>query len=156
MKIALRSLVIIAAIWAILPPLSYGILFTFFTDWSAIFDFVIVGLCICLVLAAFKHIPFAIWSIGFFGLTIIALAGFCYHFEDSGASGPIPFEWLNRYFGHAMPLLAVSLLNRLIQKTQKAEQTGPANPRPCGTSVMSPANPASGAGAMPEGCDLRT
>jgi len=33
---------------------------------------------------------------------------------------------------------------------QKSEQTGPANHRPSGTSVMAPADPASRAGAMPE------
>lgn len=42
------------------------------------------------------------------------------------------------------------ILSQCLDRFESSEQNGPDNPRPCGTSGMSPADPASRAGDMPE------
>jgi hypothetical protein len=122
MKILLRALIVIAAVWAILAPASYGLLFGVFFDWSALVDFTIVGACGVLALNAYKDVSLMLWLTAFTIVTLSAVSGFFYHFRDSGESGPLPFEWMNVYFSQAMPLLAVSVLVRVLATDKQAEQ----------------------------------
>ena len=122
MKTTLRTLIVIAAIWAILAPAMYGVLFGAFADWSALLDFLIVFSCGVLVLAAFKNISLGIWLAAFAVVAVSGVSGFFYHFQDSGESGPLPFEWLNSYFVQALPLLLIALLARFFDPNKEAEQ----------------------------------
>ena len=122
MKTILRTLIVIAAIWAILAPAMYGVLFVAFADWSALFDFLIVLSCGVLVLAAFKNVSFGIWLAAFAVVAVTGVSGFFYHFQDSGESGPLPFEWLNSYFVKALPLLIIAFLTRFVVPNKDAEQ----------------------------------
>ena len=122
MKILFRALIVIAAIWAILVPASYGLLFGFIFHWSALVDFAIVGACGVLALSAFKDVSPVLWFIAFSIVSLSAASGFFYHFRDSGESGPLPFEWMNDYFLQAIPLLVVSVLVRVLATNKQAEQ----------------------------------
>jgi len=122
MKTILRTLIVIAAIWAVLAPAMYGVLSGAFADWSAIFDFLIVFSCGVLVLAAFKNISLGIWLAVFAVVAVFGVSGFFYHFQDSGQSGPLPFEWLNSYFVQALPLLLIALLARFFEPNKEAAQ----------------------------------
>ena len=122
MKILLRALIVIAAVWAILAPASYGLLFGVFFHWSALVDFAIVGACGVLALTAFKDVSLMLWLTAFSIVALCAASGFFYHFRDSGESGPLPFEWMNDYLFQAIPLLAVSVLVRVLATNKQAEQ----------------------------------
>jgi len=50
-----------------------------------------------------------------------SLAGFGYHFRDSGESGPLPYEWINDYFWSAIPLLVTTMFS-IIFGTMKVGQ----------------------------------
>lgn len=115
MKIAFRIAIVPAALWALFLPGAYGLLFTVATDWSAIVDFAIVISCIVLALSSFIRIPSIAWFICFFILSVALLSGVFFHFQDSGESGPLPFEWLNRYFIQGTPLLILSGTQRAWQ-----------------------------------------
>jgi hypothetical protein len=111
-----------AAAWAILAPAMYGTLFGAFADWSALFDFLIVFSCGVLVVAAFKNISLGLWLAAFAVMALSGVSGFFYHFQDSGESGPLPFEWLNSYFVQALPLLLIAFLSRFFEPNKDAEQ----------------------------------
>ncbi|MFU8894692.1 MAG: hypothetical protein ACNA8L_13810, partial [Luteolibacter sp.] len=72
MKTILRTLIVIAAIWAVLAPAMYGMLFGAFADWSSLIDFLIVLSCGVLVLAAFKNISLVLWLTAF---AVVAVSG---------------------------------------------------------------------------------
>lgn len=122
MRVLLRALIVIAAIWAILAPATYGLLFGFSFDWSALFDFVVVGSCAVLAFTAFKDISLILWLVAFIVVAVSGASGFFYHFQDSGESGPLPFEWLNNYFLQALPLLLIAAISRLFDPNKEAEQ----------------------------------
>ena len=127
MKRILRILIVIAAIWAILAPVMYGMLFGAFADWSVLVDFLIVFSCGVLVLATFKNISHVLWIAAFVLVALSGASGFFYHFQDSGESGPLPFEWLNSYFLQALPLLLISAIVRLFEANKEAQQAAPRN-----------------------------
>jgi len=121
MKIVLRTLIVIAAIFAILAPAMYGFLFGAFADWSALIAFALVLSCAALVFAAFKNFSFMLWLAVFTIVTVFAVSGFFHRFRDSGESGPLPFEWLNSYFLQAFPLLVIAILTRVFVTNKKSE-----------------------------------
>jgi len=124
MKIVLRTLIVIAALFATLSPVMYGLLFGAFADWSAFFDFALVISCIALAFAAFKDLPFVLWLSAFVIVTVFATSGFFYRFRDSGESGPLPFEWLNNYLLQALPLLLIAAISRFFATNKETEQVG--------------------------------
>ena len=75
-----------------------------------IVDLLVLGSCIIIVWDSFRTMPRAIWVVSMIILVCSANVGFIYHFQDSGASGPLPFEWLNDYYKFTLPLIATSLL----------------------------------------------
>jgi len=122
MKIVLRTLIVIAAILAILAPAMYGFHFGAFADWSALVDFALVISCVALAFAAFRNLSVMLWLTAFTIVTVFAVSGFFHRFRDSGESGPLPFEWLNSYFLQAFPLLVVAILTRVFLTNKKSEQ----------------------------------
>ena len=112
MRVLIRALIVIAVIRAILAPTTYGLLFGFCFDWSALVDFVVAGSCGVLAFTAFKDISLKLWLTAFLIVTVSATSGFFHHFRDSGESGPLPFEWMNNYFIDAIPLVILSVLAR--------------------------------------------
>ena len=125
MKIALRILIVPAVVWAILPPGAYGLLFLVVKDSSAIIDFVLVAACVVLGISAFKSMSFLIWIIAFTTVSIFGLIGFVHRFRYFGESGPLPFEWINNYFIHAIPLIFLSILMQAATFKTKIERPQP-------------------------------
>ena len=120
---AFRIFIVMAALWALYLPGAYGILFAFVTHWSALVDFTIVVCCLILTVAVFIKIPGAFWYMSFIILTTAAVSGFFYHFRDLGESGPLPFEWLNVYIEHVLPLLLLSVIFKIVRKRFSAQPT---------------------------------
>jgi hypothetical protein len=112
MYIILRILIVFAGIWAALSPASYGFLFILAADSSTVFDLLILGTCILLVLNEFKYCPNFIWFISIFILIITTSIEFFYLFRDVGESGPLPYEWLNGYYKFSLPLIILSMLSQ--------------------------------------------
>lgn len=113
MKTAVRVLVVLASIYALAPPLSYMVLFTFALHQSAVIDLVVALSCVLLAYSSFKKLPSALW---FGSLLVVALSasiGSFHHFRDSGESGPLPYEWLNHYFTAAVPLIVLAIGSRI-------------------------------------------
>ena len=129
MKIALRVIVIPALIWAGLAPGNYGFLSFYFHHWSAWVDLAVLLACIILAAPPFKRLPFTLWLCGLIAVSVTASLGFFHHFQDSGESMPLPFEWLNGYWTQALPLVLVSvasvaILSRCNQKPTENEHGG--------------------------------
>ena len=115
MKVALQILAVLAAMWAIISPAGYGLLFGVFLSWVAIVDMLVAASCVVLAYSMFRGIP-AFLNLFAFGV----LALFCFldlfrHFRDSGESGPLPFEWINGYFWQALPLIIVVIISTLMK-----------------------------------------
>ena len=117
LKTALRLAIIPATFWALLAPASYGFLFATVGDWSALLDVAIVLCCIALALSSFVRIPSALWAVCVLTVLMAVLSGQFHHFQDSGASGPLPFEWLNSYPAQGLPLLVLAGAQKISQKT---------------------------------------
>ena len=117
MKTAFRIGISLAAAWALVAPGSYAIFFGAGAHWSAIIDLTVASACIVLWFASLRSIPTVPWAIGILVLLVAAFSGKVYTFRDSGESGPLPFEWLNRYLLQALPLIALSLLHRLYNRS---------------------------------------
>jgi hypothetical protein len=130
MKIALRGTIVLASGWAILAPAMYGLLFAAVLHWSAFIDILVVISCIVLAVTAFRQVSQILWIVSFTFVGGVGIAGFFHHFRDSGESGPLPFEWINSYFLHAVPILAVATLTRIYITTINAQQGAAGNVAP--------------------------
>jgi hypothetical protein len=86
---------------------------------SAIVDFVIAFGCLGLAFDIIRRMPVWIWFAAFAVVTVSSLAGLCFHFQDSGESGPLPYEWLNDYYVRSWPLLIIALGARLFLRTSQ-------------------------------------
>jgi hypothetical protein len=126
MNTFLRILTLLAALWALLPPASYGLMFSLFLDWSVFLDFLVSGSCIVLAISAFRRMRIEVWTPSFAVPTLFMTAGLIHNFRTGGESGPLPFEWITGYARHAIPLLLISIVVRLHQNRQ-AEQDGGGN-----------------------------
>jgi len=124
MKIILQALLVIAAIWAILPAVAYGLLFASVAHWSSLIDLGLALSCITLSLSAFMRVATLAWLAALMIITGFSAIGQFYHFQDSGESGPLPFEWINGYLLHGLPLLTVSILLK-VHKYKSEAQSGP-------------------------------
>ena len=113
-------LVTLACIWAIYIPVMYGLLFTFSLNSSALVDLTIFISCIALTATVFIKPKPAISLISSVIVLAFSIVGFFYHFQDSGTSGPLPYEWLNGYYLHTLPLLIIVTFNYLYQKNEKS------------------------------------
>jgi len=116
MRVLLKILTILACVWAVIPPSVYGFIFTVVADQSAVIDIFIVACCICLAVSSFKRVHLYIQSLSFLMVAIASIIGFFHYFQDSGASGPLPYEWLNSYYLHSLPLLIIFTATRLGKK----------------------------------------
>lgn len=125
MKTAFRILIIPAALWALIAPGSYGLLFGVGGDWSAIIDLVIVLCCLVLAISLFIKVSSSVWCVCLLLLSTAVFVGLLHHFQDSGESGPLPFEWLNRYLTQGLPLLVLAIADRIWAKTRNAEPERP-------------------------------
>jgi hypothetical protein len=114
MNIILKIAIIAAGVLAALRPAVYGALSIVFVDSSAIIDFLVLLSCIIIVWDTFRSAHLFVWVAAFAVSLVAANIGFIYHFKDFGESGPLPFEWLNEYFIHALPLLILALLSRFL------------------------------------------
>ena len=107
MKLALRIVIVLAALLASLSPASYG---TFFGA-NILLCYLLVVACFVLACSEFRDFHFLVRIIAWLIVMAFALAGFGYHFRDSGESGPLPYEWINDYFWFAIPLLMTTMLS---------------------------------------------
>ena len=118
MRILLKILVTLACIWAIYLPSTYAVLFAVFKNISVLVD--LTAVISCIVLAAIVFIkPKLVVSVT--SLTIVlafSSAGLFHQFQDSGASGPLPYEWINDYYIHSIPLLIIVSLNWFVMFRQ--------------------------------------
>ncbi len=121
MKLATRILIIPAFVWAALPPASYS-LFALFNHWSMIEDLLVVLSCLVLTIFPYKKFNIGAWVAAYAFLVIITATGLIHHFQDSGESGPLPFEWINSYYNHSAPLLVIALLSWVPRKSHKDQQ----------------------------------
>ena len=110
MYIILKIAIFVSGIWAAYLPAVYGALSIFYVDSSAIIDLLVVGSCIIIVWDTFRASPRIILLTSFMVLLIATTIGFFHYFRDSGASGPLPYEWLNGYYEHTVPFIILSLL----------------------------------------------
>ena len=117
MKIAIGIAAVIFAGLCFLGPFLYGVLFLFCGDWSLFIDFTIAASVVVSVLKPYVNVPMTLWIVSMTIFTGASLIGFFIHFQDSGESGPLPFEWLNQYYQVGIPTLlliglSVVLANR--------------------------------------------
>jgi hypothetical protein len=130
MNILLKLAIIVAGVLAALRPAVYGTLSIIFMDSSAIIDLLVLGSCIVLVWHTFRSAPLLVWVAALAVLIVAANIGFIHHFKDFGESGPLPFEWLNEYFMHALPLIILALLSSFLHgykddlNTRKSAEPG--------------------------------
>ena len=110
---------ILAAIFAALSPAAYGLFFAACRDWSAIVSLTTACLCPALAVSSFKQKTGPAWFVSFAWITAVSLAGFVHHFQDSGESGPLPFEWVNRYARSAAPLVLLSVAIRMYLRKRR-------------------------------------
>ena len=118
LKTALRIAALTAFAFAAISPATYALLSAFVGDRSAFIDMAVVGSCIILVADAFKHLAVWLFVFGVAVLLTASLAGMFVHFQDSGESGPLPYEWLNGYYLRSMPLLLISAGARLLLRRE--------------------------------------
>jgi len=116
-----RIMIVIAALWALYLPGAYGILFAFVMHWSAAVDFMIVLCCLILTVSAFTKVTGAVLSMCLIILAVSSISGLFFHFKDSGESGPLPFEWLNDYLVHVLPLLILYVLFKIVRRRSIAQ-----------------------------------
>ena len=109
MKSLAVILILIAAVLAALAPAAYGLLFGYHGHWSALIDIATAGLCAILAVSSFYPGMKTIWVVSFLWVLLTACLGLFHHFQDSGESGPLPFEWINHYVWPAAPLLIISM-----------------------------------------------
>ena len=109
MKLALRIVIVLAALFASLSPASYG---TFFGA-NMLLCYLLVTACFVLACSEFRDFHFLIRISSWFLVLAFSLAGFGYHFRDSGESGPLPYEWINDYFWAAIPLLVTTMISTI-------------------------------------------
>jgi hypothetical protein len=119
MTIIIKVSILIAGIWAAIRPAVYGALFTLVFNSSAIIDFLVVGSCFVIVWHAFRPLPSFMWITPFGVLLVATIVDFLHHFRDFGESGPLPYEWLNGYHRHTLPLITLVLFNCFIQRSKK-------------------------------------
>ena len=129
MKVGFKLLMIVVASWALLVPLSDSILFASVGHWSAFFGLLVAGSCIVAALPAFITVTRVVWITSLGLLTLAAVSGFVHHF-DAGDCDVLPFEWLNRYWIQAIPLLVLSIALRIYRVKMTAEPLAGANRRP--------------------------
>jgi hypothetical protein len=130
MKAVLIAIVVFAAcIYPSLSALSYGVIFVWLGHFASLFS-VFIGLaCILLFIDSIKLLPTKIYLSVFIIVLVTSSLGFFIHFQDSGESGPLPFEWLNNYWKISFPLLFASAIGRFLKKhTNTVEQGAAANP----------------------------
>ena len=120
---------LLAAIWAALPPAAYGLLFAAFRDGSAIVNLPTALLCPVLAVSSFDKKPTVTWFVSFAWLSTATLAGVVHHFQDSGESGPLPFEWINRYAWSSTPLLLISIVIRVYWWKRRPGDTATPGPK---------------------------
>ena len=122
LKTALRIAAIAAFAFAVVSPASYALLFASVGDRSAFIDIAVVGSCVILVADAFRHLIVWLFVSAVAVLVAASLAGMFVHFQDSGESGPLPYEWLNGYYIRSSPLLLISAVVRwfLRHESQRA------------------------------------
>ena len=115
----MRIAAVAAFAYAVVAPASYALLFAFMADRSALIDIAVVGSCVILVANGFK--PLSGWLFVSATALLIAasLAGIFVHFRDSGASGPLPYEWLNGYYLRSTPLLLISSAVRFFSRYER-------------------------------------
>jgi hypothetical protein len=104
--------------FAVISPGSYALLFAYVGDRSALIDFAVVVSCVILAADVFRHFRVWIFLSAAVVLLSASLAGLFVHFRDSGESGPLPYEWLNRYYVCSMPLLLFSAAARLFPRSR--------------------------------------
>ena len=120
MRLALRILIVFAAIWALLAPLSYGVIFGLFFDWSAIVDLSLAFACMILAYSECKNIRMTVRISAFLVVLGFLFADLLRNFRATGESGPLPFEWINGYFWQALPLLFLSAISILTDRVRLA------------------------------------
>lgn len=113
----IRIAAVILAGLCFLGPFFYGVLFLFCGHWSAFVDFTVAASVVVSVLNPYVNVPMTPWLVSMAIFTAASLIGFFIHFQDSGESGPLPFEWLNQYYQVGIPTLlliglSVVLANR--------------------------------------------
>ena len=114
MKLALRIVIVIAALLASLSPASYG---TFFGA-NMLLCYLLVTACFVLAYSEFRDFHFLVRMISWLIVMAFAVAGFGYHFRDFGESGPLPYEWINDYFWSAIPLLVTTVISIIFGTTK--------------------------------------
>ena len=117
----LKMVALPAGVWAGFQPAMYGALFTVFTHYSALIDFLVLASCLVLTISIFKRIRSAVFFIALATLLFASVIDFFHHFQDSGTSGPLPYEWLNGFYLFGLPLVFISIFNYL-QYSKNNEQ----------------------------------
>ena len=123
MMIVLKILTLLSALWALLPPASYGVMFLLLLNWSVLLDFLVSASCVVLAISAFRRIQIGIWSLFLAIPGLIMAAGLLLDFRTAGESGPLPFEWIAGYAPHAIPVLLISIAVRMYQNRQAEHGT---------------------------------
>jgi hypothetical protein len=113
MKLTLRILAVAAGVWACLSPFIWLI---FCNGWWGPrgIAVIIFTSSVGLVVDIFRRVPVMLWIMMLVMLLSAGSVGIFHHFQDSGESGPLPYEWLNSYYASALPLILVSLATRMI------------------------------------------
>jgi len=82
--------------------------FLFVGDASSLVGLIVAGSCIILLIEVFKSVKLWLFVCAMATLFCASLMGICFQFRHSGESGPLPYEWLNKYYVNAIPLLVLS------------------------------------------------